>query len=72
MNSSTYLKNAYKIGFMAEFEYPIAPTRTKTVISNLLWQTSGGEFISAIWLTCGNSRANKREKQANETEKGED
>jgi hypothetical protein len=39
------------MGFIAEFEYPKQPTSTNTVISNLLWQTSGGELIRAIWLT---------------------
>lgn len=33
------------------FEYPIHPTRMKIVISSFDWHASGGELISAIWLT---------------------
>ena len=45
------LRNAYRIGFMAEFEYPRQPTRMNIVTSNFVRQTSGDELINAIWLT---------------------
>lgn len=43
------LKNAYKIGFIAEFEYAKHPTNTNNVISRRVLQESGCEFIKATW-----------------------